>query len=162
VREASRSSHALTSSGKRTSTAFVSLVNVGKHKPELFKGPLRPLVGVLEMYEWDFDRAKADAYSFDAGAWARGGEFVFEMAKNWGLAPYRQRKLRDIAPEMIVADRDIAEFILARSSEWVAPSTDKERLEFKILLAELDYRNYTEVVDPATGHQGFQLGSCRR
>ncbi len=68
------------------------LLNVGKHKPELFTGPLRPLLGILEMYEWDDDRARGHARSFDAGAWARQGEFVFEMAKIWGLAPYRQKK----------------------------------------------------------------------
>jgi hypothetical protein len=145
-----------------TSVAVLGvLVNVGKHRPELFRGPLRPLLGVLEMYEWDFDRARAHAYSFDAGAWARQGDFVFEMAKSWGLAPYRQRKLRDIVPELILTDRDIAEFVVACSSTWTAPVTDKERLEFKILLAELDYRNYTAGIDPASGRQGFQLAYPR-
>jgi hypothetical protein len=140
-----------------TSVAVLGvLVNVGKHKPELFKGPLRPLLGVLEMYEWDDDRARGHAHSFDAGAWARQGEFVFEMAKTWGLAPYRQKKLRDIVPEFILADRELAEFVLACSNQWIAPVTEKERLQFKILLAELDFRNYTAGVDPA-GSERFQL-----
>jgi hypothetical protein len=127
------------------------LVNVGKHKPELFKGPLRPLLGVLEMFEWDDSRVRAHATSFDAGAWARKGDFVFEMAKTWGLAPYRQTRLREIVSRLILCDRDIAEFVLACTSQWTAPVTEKEKLEFKILLSELDYRNYTEGVDPATG-----------
>lgn len=143
---------------RTTSVAVLGvLANVGKHKPELFTGSLRPLLGVLKMYEWDFDRARAHAYSFDAGAWARQGDFVFEMAKTWGLAPYRQRKLREIVPEIILTHSDIAEFVLACSSQWTTPVTDKERLEFKLLLAELDYRNYTAGVDPATGRRGFQL-----
>lgn len=133
------------------------LVNVGKHKPELFTGALRPLLGVLEMYEWDFGRVQTHAHSFDAGAWARQGEFVFEIAKTWGLAPYRQRKLREIVSEIILTDNDIAEFVLACSSQWTAPVTEKEKLEFKILLAELDHRNYTAGFDPATGRHGFQL-----
>ncbi len=37
------------------------------------------------------------------------------------------------------------------------PVTDKERIEFKLLLAELDHRNYTAGVDPTTGREGFQL-----
>jgi len=133
------------------------LVNVGKHKPELFKGPLRPLLCVLEMFEWDDDRVRAHASSFDAGAWARKGEFVFEMAKAWGLAPYRQTRLREVVSRLILSDGDIAECVLARASQWTAPVTEKEKLEFKILLAELDYRNYTKGVDPATGRQGFEF-----
>jgi hypothetical protein len=83
------------------------LVNVGKYYDALFKGPLRPLLGVQQTYEWDFRRAKENAYAFDAMTWARSGEVVFEMAKNWVLAPYRKRTLRQIVPEMIVADRDL-------------------------------------------------------
>ncbi len=133
------------------------LVNVGKHKPELFKGPPRPLLGALEMFEWDDSRVRAHATSFDAGAWARKGDFVFEMAKTWGLAPYRQTRLREIVSRLILCDRDIAEFVLACTSQWTAPVTEKEKLELKILLSELDYRNYTEGVDPATGRQGFEF-----
>lgn len=140
-----------------TSVAVLGvLVNVGKHKPELFKGPLRPLLGILEMYEWDDDRTRVHANSFDVGAWARKGEFVFEMAKTWGLAPYRQKKMRDIVAEFMLADRKLAEFVLSCSNQWTAPVTEKEKLEFKILLAELDYRNYTAGLDPV-GRQGFQL-----
>jgi hypothetical protein len=133
------------------------LVNVGKHQPELFKGSLRPLLGLRQVYEWDAERAKAQTYSFDAMTWARSGEFVFEMAKTWGLAPYRQRKLHDVVSTMILADRDIAEFVVAASRQWVAPTTEKEALEFKILVAELDHRNYTAAVDPATGQEGFSF-----
>jgi hypothetical protein len=147
---------------KTTSVAVLGvLVNVGKHKPELLKGPLRTLLGVSEMYEWDEDRVKGRANSFDAWTWARQGDFVFEMAKAWGLAPYRQRKLRDIVSGLILSDGNIAEFVLACSNQWIAPVTEKENLEFKILQAELDHRNYTEGVDPATGQQGFRLAYPR-
>jgi hypothetical protein len=60
------------------------LVNVGKYRDELFKGPLRPLLRLYQLYDWDFRRAKEDVHSFDAMTWARSGEIVFEMAKNWG------------------------------------------------------------------------------
>jgi hypothetical protein len=129
------------------------LVNVGKHRETLFKGVLRPLLGVRHLYEWDFQRAKENAYAFDARTWARSGDAVFEMAKNWVLAPYRKRKLREIVPEMIVADRDLGDFVVAASSQWVSPNTEKEALEFRILVAELDHRNYSPAVDPATAKQ---------
>jgi hypothetical protein len=133
------------------------LVNVGKYYDALFKDPLRPLLGVQQSYEWDFRRAKENAYAFDAMTWARSGEIVFEMAKNWVLAPYRKRTLRQIVPEMIVADRDLGDFVVAASTQWVSPQTEKEALEFRILMAELDYRNYSPAVDPATGQQSFNF-----
>jgi hypothetical protein len=120
-----------------------------------FKGPLRPLLRVQRLYEWDFQRAEENAFAFDAMTWARRGEVVFAMARNWALAPYRKRKLREIVPEMVVADRAMGDFVLAASSQWVSPNTEKEALEFRILVAELDYRNYSPAVDPATGKQTF-------
>jgi hypothetical protein len=129
------------------------LVNVGKRQPELFKEPLRPLLAVQRIYGWDYHRAKDSQYSFDAMTWARSGEVIFEMAKNWALAPYRKQMLRGLVSEMVVADRDIGEAVVAASSQWVPPTTEKEVLEFRIMVAELDYRNYTAAVDPATGKQ---------
>ncbi len=131
------------------------LVNVGKYRVQLFKGPLRPLLGLQQIYEWDFQRAKDNAYAFDAVTWARKGEVVFDMAKNWVTAPYRKRKLSDIVPEIIVADRAMGDFVVAGSSQWVSPKSEKEALEFRILVAELNYRNYSPAVDPATGKQAF-------
>jgi hypothetical protein len=131
------------------------LVNVGKYRVELFKGPLQPLLRVQRLYEWDFQQARESVYAFDAMTWARRGEVVFEIAKNWVLAPYRKRKLREIVPEIVVTDRAMGDFVLASSGQWVSPNTEKEALEFRILVAELDYRNYSPAVYPATGKQTF-------
>ncbi|MGW1424650.1 hypothetical protein ACWAT4_31520 [Bradyrhizobium manausense] len=134
------------------------LVSVGKHQPELFKGPLRPLLGLQKMYEWDLHRAKMNA-GFNAMAWVRSGELVFEMAKALALAPYRQKKLRAVVSEMIVSDQGLAEFVLAATGQWVPPEPEpeKESLEFRILVAELDQRNYTVEPNPATGKPDVQF-----
>src|ERR1019366_7600561 len=63
--------------------------------------------------------------------------------------------LREIVPEIVVADRAIGDFVVAAASEWTSPNTEKEALEFRILVSEIDYRNYSVVVDRATGTQGF-------
>jgi hypothetical protein len=131
------------------------LVNVGKYRAELLKGSLRPLLGTQLIYEWDSQRCAENTYSFDAMAWVRSGEIVFEMAKTWVLASYKKRQLREIVPTIAVADSAIADFILAATSQWTSPKTEKEALEFRILIAELDYRNYPAIVDPATGKQTF-------
>lgn len=133
------------------------LVNVGKHHLELFKGPLRPLLSLQKMYEWDFHRAKMNGSGFNAIAWAQQGEAVFEMAKRWALAPYRQMKLRALVPQMITSDRNLGEFILAASAQWTSPGTEKEGLEFSVMVAELDYRNYSVEPDPATGQSVVQF-----
>ena len=129
------------------------LVNVGKYCDELFKGPLRPLLGVQDLYGWDFQRVTDSAYAFDAITWARSDEIAFEMAKKWVFAPYRKRKLREIVPEMVVADKEVGDFVVAASSHWVSPKTEKEILEFRILVAELDHRNYSLAADPETEKQ---------
>ncbi len=134
-----------------------ALVNVGKFREELFKSPLRPLLGAQHIYAWDSQRFKENAYAFDAMTWARNGEVVFEMAKNWVLAPYRKRTLPDIVPRLVVADGAMGDFVVAANSQWTCPNTEKEALEFKILLAELDHRNYSAVVDPATGKQAVEF-----
>src|SRR5450631_2618221 len=82
---------------------------------------------------------------------------LFEMAKAWSLTPCRQKRLRDIVPTMIIDDKDIAEFVGAATVQWSAPTTEKEALEFRILVAELEYRNYTATTDPATGKPAFEF-----
>ena len=137
-----------------TSVAVMGvLVNVGKYRKELLKGPLRPLLGVQHFYWWDSRRVNANAYRFDATAWARWGEFIFEMAKRWFSAPYRGQPLRAIVPKIIMADREVGDFVAAMIREWVSPKSEKEALEFRALVAELDYRNYSSGLDPTSGKQ---------
>src|SRR5262249_10817452 len=45
------------------------LVNIGKKRNDLFKGPLRPLLAVQHMYHWDSGRAKENEYAFDTLSW---------------------------------------------------------------------------------------------
>ena len=59
---------------------------------------------------------------------------------------------------MITADTTLGEFVVAATSKWVSPNTDKESLEFGILVAELDWRNYSPDIDPPTGKQVFTFG----
>jgi hypothetical protein len=57
---------------------------------------------------------------------------------------------------MILADRALGDFLATVSSQWTSPQTEKEALEFRMLVAELDYRNYSPAVDRATGKQSFK------
>lgn len=133
------------------------LVNVGKYRVKLLNGPLRPLLGVQHFYWWDSRRVDANAYRFDAMAWAQRGEFIFELAKSWVSAPYRRQPLRAIVPQIIVADRAVGDFVAAMTSQWVSPKSEKEALEFRALVAELDHRNYSSTLDHESGKQTFQF-----
>ncbi len=73
------------------------LINVGKYKPELFKGPLKPLLGDDILYFWDRPRVEHAAMGVDMSSWARGGELIFQMGRDWVLAPYRKVRLEQVA-----------------------------------------------------------------
>jgi hypothetical protein len=155
------------------SVAFLGvLVNVGKHRPELFRGPLKPLLALHHAYVWDSHRVDENAYAFDAATWLRSGEVVFEMARDWVLAAYRQKKLRQIVSELITRDKWIAGFVRAAAQGWTAPDDEKGALELRLLVAELNDRNYTIAEGGQTvtfaypaavmeAVQGFQQGKQR-
>jgi hypothetical protein len=127
------------------------LVNVGKYEPDLFKGPLKYLLCLHRLYLWDDDRVDRAASSFDATTWARSGEFFFQMARDWVTASYRQRKLRQIAAETVAQDADVGQTVLAATEQWQAPQGAKAMLEFRILRAELDHRNFNRTTDRVSG-----------
>jgi hypothetical protein len=129
------------------------LVNVGKHSQQLLCGPLQSLLSDLAVYVWDSYRVGNNDHAFDPMAWTRGGEIAFELAKNWVFSPHRKTSLREIVSKLITTDREIGEFVLAASKRWVSPSSEKEQLEFRILVAELDHRNYAPTTDPTDGDQ---------
>jgi hypothetical protein len=127
------------------------LINVGKYKPDLFKGPLKPLLGEDVLYFWDHHRVDNAAMGVDMSSWARGGELMFQMGRDWVLAPYRKVKLEQVAASIITQDDGVAQYVLAATSKWEAPTQEKEAVEFRMLVAELDHRNYVRVPDPASG-----------
>jgi hypothetical protein len=97
------------------------LVNVGKSNPCLFQGCLRPLLSIQRIYEWDFHRAGVHAsLGFNAAAWMREGEAVFKMAKDWALAPYREKTIRTLVPAMFGSDKELGEFLVAATNLGIA------------------------------------------
>jgi hypothetical protein len=125
-----------------------ALVNVGKHKQELFNGVLRPLLASRWLYEWDDWRVKeAGRFHFDGYSWARQGEAAFQMARRWVQAPYRQVTLGQIAISLITRDSEVAAFVSEAVSKWELPADAKENLECRILAAQLDAKNYEATSD---------------
>lgn len=141
-----------------TSVAFLGLlVNVGKHRPTLFPGILAPLLTSPLTFYWDHGRVKNLSYKFIGSSWARAGETIFEFAKSWILAPHRQRRLIDIAVELLKTDDGIANRLNALVRGWTLPAHPKLALEFRLMFAALDRGNYHPAVDQESGAEVLAL-----
>lgn len=133
------------------------LINVGKYKPDLFKGPLKPLLSDDVLYFWDRQRIDHAAMGVDMSSWARGGELMFQMGRDWVLAPYRKVRLEQVAANIVTQDNGVAQYLLAATAKWETPKQEKEAVEFRMLMAELDHRNYSRTLDPTSGLEKVEL-----
>lgn len=134
------------------SAALVSvLLNIAKYRPSLLTGPLSALLTFPNLFYWDSARVKQVGYNFIGWKWLQGGQAMFDFARDWTLAPHRQKKFLDVVVELLLVDSDVARRIQALLPTWALPEDRKEALEFKLLFAALDRANYQTVIDPATG-----------
>lgn len=131
------------------------LINVGKFSTPLFSGPLLPLLGNPDIYTGDKYSLDALPYRFDI-SWARAGDYIFNMAKEWIYAPYRQVSLLQIAVHLLLQDKRASEYLANKTRKWNLPENRKRELERRILIAELNADNYAPVQNE-TGQEGFQL-----
>jgi hypothetical protein len=130
-----------------STAALGVLVNVGKYRPPLLGGPLRPLIANWDLYLWDDYRQQALPYRFIGWSWAQQGDMIFQMARDWTLASYRERALRSVVPELVNSDAELADFVIEATQRWQMPTADKAALEQRVLVAELDARNYRPAAD---------------
>ena len=117
------------------------LTNIGKCRPELFRGILRPLVTHSRIYHWDDERLKALPFSF-AAQWAQQGDMIFNIARDWHNAPYRNKSMREVVSELVRVDAEFAAFVNDATAKWRRPEDQKQALELRILAAQLDSANY--------------------
>jgi len=134
------------------STALVSvLLNVAKYRPSLLTGPLAALLTFPNLFNWDSVRVDQVGYNFIGWNWLKGGQAMFDVARDWTLAPHRQQKFLEVVVKLLLADDDVARRLQALLPTWALPEDPKGALEFKLLFAALDRANYQTVTDPATG-----------
>lgn len=134
------------------SAALVSvLVNIAKYRPSLLTGPLAALLTFPDLYYWDSARVKQVGDNFIGWSWLRGGETMFDFARDWTLAPHRQQMFLDVVVGLLLADDDVARRLQALLPTWALPEDAKEALEFKLIFAALHRANYQIVTDTATG-----------
>jgi hypothetical protein len=132
------------------------LINVGKYRHELFEGPLRPLLSHQALYFWDEARLRESEFRFDAMAWARQGETIFQMAREWQTASYRKEPLRRIAAQLVAFKPEIGAYLGTVITQWQLPEDDKAALDLRQLQALLDYNNYQDDPEGTEGERLFE------
>lgn len=117
------------------------LINAGKHCPALFTGPLSPLLAKPELYAWDSFRVENVEHNF-AGSFVSSGDQLFELAKQWVLAPHRRVELVDVVIGLILSHSALADVVRGWTAEWTVPGDVKTSLEQRFTAARLDTANY--------------------
>jgi hypothetical protein len=133
------------------------LVNVGKLKPELFLGVLRPLAADGDLHALDENLVDCLSTYFAAMQLVPLGEIVFGMARDWHFAPQHKAILTSVVIELIQSKPDFAEFVKGAVSAWELPNAEKAAIERRILAARLDKDNYAEAADAATDEKKQQF-----
>lgn len=110
---------------------------------------------VEALYAWD--SARAGNRFFDTFSWYRQGEAIMTMARDWVLAPHRRACLLEVVGTLVVAKPDFAAGLKAATDHWPVPSTEKERLEQRLLKSSFDPANWKSIVDQATVETGLHL-----
>ena len=113
---------------KVKSTAILGLLcNVGKRLPMLFEGPLKPLLGIPELYFWDI-------------------KVIVELAHKFNQLEHRKKDLRHLACELLLTSSDIRDFFEDIRSQWekrLSMNVESELRDFlKQLIITFDINNF--------------------
>jgi len=127
------------------SVAFAGLLaEAAKKEPSLLAGPLMPLLGIWQIYEWDhYILANSDVWGIEMMSWSRSGERIFNLVRDWHAMPHRKQSLQQLAVYYLLTDEGVQKFFDETRERWaaeLAADSDNETLE--LLIARLDPANY--------------------
>jgi hypothetical protein len=105
------------------------------------------------VFFWDSYRVENIGVNFDSWTWSRAGEYVFNLARDWTLAPHRQKFLQAVVVELLKTNIIVSDLLRAQISSWSLPEDPKAALEFRLLFAALDRDNYRPIANPETGEE---------
>ena len=90
---------------------------VGRKHPELFEGPLRPLLGmwvvhVWELYHHGYALSGADFHTgFALSRWSEHGEYMFNIARDWYQMPHRKTSFQEISLNLLFHSTSLRPFL---------------------------------------------------
>lgn len=122
------------------------LIDIGKKHPELFLGPLRPLLGCWAFYGWD-RQVRLERSSFHEGIAAWGlfrSPRHHALAAQWHKAAHRQRDLLGIARHLFIHDDGFRGFMERCRASWEDDLDEAgDHHSLRDLACVFDWRNYT-------------------
>ncbi|MGP0066666.1 MAG: hypothetical protein ACLQGP_24135 [Isosphaeraceae bacterium] len=107
------------------SIAFCGVLSaVGRKHPELFEGPLRPLLGmwvvhVWELYHHGYALSGADFHTgFALSRWSEHGEYMFNIARDWYQMPHRKTSFQEISLNLLFHSTSLRPFFVEVQKRW--------------------------------------------
>jgi len=95
------------------------LVAAGMFRPELLRGPLAPLLGIWRLYEWDAHLVlDDDTWQIGLFQWARSGERIFNMVRDWHMMPHRKQVLRDRVVFLLLTQQETHDRFATIRDDW--------------------------------------------
>ena len=137
-----------------TSVALLAVLNaLGCRYPELYKGPLKPLLNVWKFYEWEHIFVSTSANQLTQGLSlslsSSHGKVVFEVVKEWYEMPHRRKSVYQVVLERQFTDPAFCSIIDDARERWNRELLAKEEQDpqgdtrwLKKLIDELNPTNY--------------------
>ncbi|HEX2095753.1 MAG TPA: ABC transporter ATP-binding protein [Solirubrobacterales bacterium] len=120
------------------SLAFAGLlIAVGYRRPELFKGPLRPLLGVAELYRLEHIRIMQSGVQYKIGL-SLEPQLMQNLIREWHEMGHRKIELERAAQQLLLGDPELAEWMQGVLGRW----REEGREENRHLAARLDVGNW--------------------
>lgn len=120
------------------------LVAVGLKHPELFTSSLSPILSVWPLYDWQEHLVmNGDAWQIEMTSWARDGELVFNIMRDWHTMPHRKASLRDTVIRLFLLSTEVATRFESIREFWRSElEQGRPRGSIELLLARFDPDNY--------------------
>lgn len=120
------------------------LAEVGKKKHELFAGPLMPLLGMWQIYQWDHNLLmNSDVWKIEMMSWTSWGERIWNLVRDWHIMPHRKESLQDIAVYILLTNENVQRFFQRVRKQWSEQlEDDPNNRTLELLIARFDPTNY--------------------
>ncbi len=94
------------------------LICVGKRKPELFLGPLRPLIEAIDFYMIEESNHRRGEDSFSVSAFYERSPGVIEAWREWVQMPHRKESIGQLALQKSFSNPEWREMIAECREKW--------------------------------------------
>ncbi len=121
------------------------LVDVGKKNPNLFLGPLLPILSSAEIFKWDLIEL-VQGRSHHQNGFAGKAEWLRKLSDKFHSMPHRKQDLRILIQNLLISNPDLDKHYSEIRKKWrkqLSESQDKDQRSFiEQLLITFDLSNY--------------------